>query len=152
MPLRLLGHPVHAMVSDLPVALLGSSLVWDVAALVRGEGIWWTIGFWNVALGLAGAAVAAIAGLVDFSGIADDHPASRTARIHMYVALGAVGLYIGSLVARGAPATPAQPEGWRLAVILALDITGVVLLGAAGWLGGHLVFHYGVGRTEKDEG
>jgi uncharacterized membrane protein len=149
MPLRLLGHPVHAMLSDLPVALLGSSIVWDVAALVRDEGIWWTIGFWNVALGLAGAALAAVAGLVDFSGIAESHPASRTAQFHMYVALGAVGLYIGSLVARGAPEAP---EGWRLAITVALDAAGVALLGAAGWLGGHLVFHYGVGQSEKDEG
>ncbi len=150
MPLRVLGHPLHAMLSDLPVALLGSSIVWDVAALVRGEAVWWTIGFWNLALGLAGATLAAIAGLVDFAGIDETDSAARTAQFHMYAALGAVGLYIGSVVARGGTDAP---EGWRLAATVALDAAGVALLGAAGWLGGHLVFHHGVGRTEeKDEG
>jgi uncharacterized membrane protein len=136
------------MLSDVPVAMLGSALLWDVVALVRGEGIWWTIGFWNVALGLAGAAVAAAAGFVDFVSIDEKSPAARTARFHMYAALGTVALYIGSLVARGAPGEPAD---WRLAATLTLDATGVVLLGLAGWLGGHLVFHHGVGRRGNDE-
>jgi uncharacterized membrane protein len=150
--LRVFGHPLHAMLSDLPVALLGTAIVWDAVAIARGEAVWWTIGFWNVVLGLTGAAVAAVAGFVDFVAIHGQSRAARTAQFHMYAALGAVALYVGSLVARGGPGQPADS---RLVVTIALDLAGVALLGAAGWLGGHLVFHHGVGRDDgrtKDEG
>ncbi len=143
--LRVFGHPLHAMLSDAPIALLGSSIVWDATGLVRGETIWWTIGYWNVALGVAAAAMAAVAGLVDFASIDEKHPAARTAQLHMLAALGAVGLYVGSLLARGGQG---EPAGWRLAITVAIDAVGFALLSAAGWLGGHLVFRFGVGRDE----
>jgi hypothetical protein len=44
--LRFFGHPAHAALSDAPVALPGSSVVWDAAGLVRGDELWRPIGFW----------------------------------------------------------------------------------------------------------
>ena len=35
--LRALGHPLHAVLSDFPLALLGTSLVWDVIGIWRAR-------------------------------------------------------------------------------------------------------------------
>src|SRR5262249_59659058 len=67
--LRVLGHPLHAVLSDFPLALLGTSLLWDAVGLWRGEAIWWAIAFWNIALGLIVALAAATAGAVDYAAI-----------------------------------------------------------------------------------
>ena len=48
----MLGHPLHAVLSDFPLALLGTSLLWDIIGILRGEALWWAISYWNIALGL----------------------------------------------------------------------------------------------------
>src|SRR5262245_40881490 len=145
--LRLLGHPLHAIISDFPIALLGSSIIWDVVGLVRGETIWWAIAFWDICLGLASAVVAAIAGMVDYVSI-EEKSAMRTATRHMLLMLLVVGLYSASLFVRRGPAAPA---GWALTSALGLEGTGAILMGVGGWYGGHLVFHHGVGRASVEE-
>jgi uncharacterized membrane protein len=37
-----------------------------VLGVVRHENLWWSISFWNIALGLAAALVTALAGFVDY--------------------------------------------------------------------------------------
>ena len=146
--LRVFGHPLHAVLSDLPAALLGTSLLWDVVGLWRGEQVWWAISFWNVALGLAAAGAAACAGAVDYASIPQDDPALATANRHMLLMLCAVSPYVLSLVVRGGAAAP---HGASLAAVFALEGLGVLLLAAGGWYGGHLVFHHGVGRDDAAE-
>jgi uncharacterized membrane protein len=141
--LRVFGHPLHAILSDFPAALLGTSLVWDLVAVWRGEPVWWAISFWNVALGLLAAAAAACAGAVDYAAIPQDDAALATANRHMLLMLCAVTPYILSLVIRGGASAP---HGAALWAVLALEGLGLLLLSAGGWYGGHLVFHYGVGR------
>jgi uncharacterized membrane protein len=92
---RLLGHPVHALLSDFPLALLGTSLIWDVIGIVRGETIWWAISFCDMALGVAAGVTAATAGAADYAAIGRDDPALSTATRHMTLLLmgSAVTLY-----------------------------------------------------------
>jgi uncharacterized membrane protein len=146
--LRVFGHPLHAVLSDFPLALLGTSLLWDALGLWRGEPVWWAISFWNVTLGLATAALAACAGAVDYAAIPQGDRALATANRHMLLMLCAVSPYILSLVVRGGADAP---QGWKLVAVLALEGLGLLLLGAGGWYGGHLVFHHGVGRDEGAE-
>ena len=146
--LRLFGHPLHAVLSDFPVALLGTSLLWDAVAAWRGEPLWWAISFWNVALGLATAALAACAGAVDYAAIPQGDPALATGNRHMLLMLCAVTPYVLSLVLR---AGAAAPHGAGLSAVFALEGAGVLLLSAGGWYGGHLVFHHGVGRDAAAE-
>jgi uncharacterized membrane protein len=147
--LRVFGHPLHAVLSDFPVALLGTSLLWDLVAVWRGEPVWWAISFWNVALGLLTAAAAACAGAVDYAAIPQGDPALQTAGRHVLLMLSAVTPYILSLVVRGGAAAP---HGARLAAVFALEGAGLSLLAAGGWYGGHLVFHHGVGREDEGGG
>jgi uncharacterized membrane protein len=105
--LRVFGHPLHAILSDLPAAFLGTSLLWDFVGLWRGEAIWWAISFWTIAAGLAFAVLAALAGMIDYAAIPEKHPAQSTATRHMLVMLTALAPYCFSLVVRHGPAPPA---------------------------------------------
>ncbi len=141
--LRVLGHPLHAVLSDFPLVLLGTSLLWDAVGIWRGESVWWAISFWNIALGLAAAAAAAIAGMVDYAAIEQHDAAAGTANRHMLLMFAAMLPYIISLVIRGGPVPPVGGAG--IAALL-LEGVGLLLLTIGGWYGGHLVFHYGIGR------
>lgn len=144
--LRIFGHPLHAVLSDVPVGLLVTSVVWDAVGLWRGEPVWWAISFWTVALGMAAAAAAATAGFADYVALPQDDPAQPTATRHMLFILGALAPYATSLAVRGGP----SPLAGSAAVgVLLLDGLGLLLLSVGGWYGGHLVFHHGVGREKK---
>lgn len=140
--LRVFGHPLHAILSDFPLALLGTSLLWDVVGLWRGEAVWWAISFWAIVLGLIMAVLAAFAGAVDYAAIPQNSSALGAALRHMLLMLAATGPYLISVLVRGGGSAPA---GNKLMTVLALEAVGVLLLAVGGWYGGHLVFHYGIG-------
>lgn len=140
--LRVFGHPLHAVLSDFPLALLGTSLLWDAVGVWRGEPVWWAISFWSIVAGLAAAVLAAFAGAVDFASMRQDHPALGAATRHMLLMLTALTPYLASLLVRGGASPPA---GRALLAVPGLEVLGVALLAVGGWYGGHLVFHYGVG-------
>ena len=140
--LRLFGHPVHAMLTDIPIGLMGTSLIWDIAGVWRQEPVWWAISFWSIALGLCSAVAAAASGLWDYIAIGQDSPAIKTATNHMLIMLTAVSLYGASLLVRAGPAPPLDSA--RTATFV-LEGLGLALLTVGGWMGGHLVFHHGIG-------
>ena len=146
--LRLFGHPLHAVLSDFPLALLGTSLLWDVVGMWRGEALWWAISFWDIALGLALALAAAGAGAVDYAAINEGEQVVKLATTHMMLMLLATGMYVVSLLVRGGPL---PPVGVNRILALILESLGLILLMAGGWCGGHLVFHHGVGRDRSGE-
>ncbi|HEV2704625.1 MAG TPA: DUF2231 domain-containing protein [Pyrinomonadaceae bacterium] len=145
--LRVFGHPLHAILSDLPVGLLGTSLLWDAVAVFRGESIWWAISFWSITLGLLAAMMAATAGAVDYAAIKQQDPALADANKHMLYVLAAVVPYILSLLVRGGASAP--ESGKTVVVIFGLEGLGALLLSVGGWYGGHLVFHHGIGRDDE---
>ncbi len=144
---RLAGHPAHAALSHFPLALLATSVIFDAVGLWREESICWTIGFWNIVLGLVLAVPTAVTGFIDYVTIVRGPRAERTATIHMIVMLTAVTLFGLSLLARGGqiPQEPIQ----RFSA-LALDAAGALLICAGGWFGGDLILRYSVGLTGKD--
>lgn len=144
---RVFGHPLHAVLSDFPLALLGTSLLWDAVGIWRGEALWWAISFWDIALGIAIALLAATVGAVDYSTIEKGHPAEGTALRHMLVMLTTVGIYAVALLVRGGASAP---TGTQRIFTVGLEGLGLLLLSVGGWFGGHLVFHHGIGR-DSDE-
>ena len=88
----------------------------------------------TVAIGLGGALVATFAGLADWS--TTFGPAKRVGFVHGAMNLAIAGLYGASLASR---AVGLRPLG------IALSTTGFGLAGASGWLGGELIYRYGVG-------
>ena len=116
------GHPLHAMASDLPVALIPFALLVSLALGRRGAGM-------ATQAAAASAFGAVFLGWWDWLTIPHDHPAWRTATLHGLInttVLGAVVLAVGSRE--------------RRAVALG---AATAALGVSAWLGGDLVYRLG---------
>lgn len=147
--LRLFGHPLHPALVHFPLALWVSSALWDGLGAATGNALWWQFGYWSIALGLAAAVPAAIAGLIDFAALARGHPAATAATGHMLVMFTATSVYLVEFALRiGAPV----PADGRVAAVLILSLAGLILVSAGGWLGGQLVYRHGVGRAGPPDG
>lgn len=145
-PLR---SPLHPAMVHLPIALFPLSLLLDLASwmlprpelqLVRGA-------FGLLVAGLITAVLAAVFGMVDYTEIRSDHPAKRTATLHMVLNLVALALF-----ALGAGLRFDQLGEARTAVLpLVVSLAAVGLLSYSGYLGGHLVYSDGtaVGRHRR---
>src|SRR6185437_7252229 len=93
-----LGEPLHVSLKDVPIGAWFAAMVLDVLSLVRTGGEVAFAADACIAVGVAGAAAAAVAGLADWSDV--DPPARRTGFTHGLVNLGATATYAASLVLR----------------------------------------------------
>ena len=64
------GHPIHPMLIYFPIAAFVATLVTDLAFMKTGSEFWFFAGRWLLIGGLITAALAAVAGLIDFLGSA----------------------------------------------------------------------------------
>ncbi len=146
MTLRVAGHPLHPMLVHFPVALWTLSVATDAGGLITGSGIWWSASFACQALGLLAAVLAMAAGAFDFASLPRGHPGTDTAVAHLTAMGMAWLLYLASVVLRGMPGADAPP---RSAVIA--GFVGFLAMAVGGWLGGRLVYHFGVGVIAGQE-
>jgi len=139
---RLFGHPVHPVLTDFPIALWSASLLADVVGVWRGGVVYRQFAFWAIAVGLIVAAPTIVAGLIDYAVIPQGHAAIKGATWHMWIMLGATTAYSCSLFAH-----IGRFDLSRFAIWLGIGLSGVglVLLMIGGWLGGEMVFRYGIG-------
>ncbi len=119
-----LGHPVHAVVTDVPVGALTVSIVADFIGQPLVADI-------SMLLGVLAMVAAAVTGLADYAEV-DGNPRSR-ATVHGTLMVVSLVLYAASLVLRaGSPAD-------RLVPIL-LAVIGYLFLAVGAFVGGDLVF------------
>ncbi|MBI5686339.1 MAG: DUF2231 domain-containing protein [Verrucomicrobia bacterium] len=142
--MRLLGHPVHAMVIHFPIALLTMAAMWDVVALGFDVPFCWSVSFWSVITGLAFGVPASVTGLMDYAAIKDNPPAEKAASTHMMLMFGVIGVFVLSLLARGGAVPAGVARQW---LATGLDLLGAAILAAGSWYGGELVFRYGIGQA-----
>jgi uncharacterized membrane protein len=134
------GHPLHPALVALPIGAWLASLVFDVASYMAAEPRFLAEGSrWLIALGVLGALAAAGVGFLDFLAIPGGTRAWRVALIHMTLNLAVTAAYAVGFVIRGDQPTAPVPAG-----PLALSVVALVALGVSGYLGGELVFRYGV--------
>jgi uncharacterized membrane protein len=142
------GHPFHPILVTVPIGAWVASFVFDVASRVGDgspalvEGAYWLVG-----LGIVGALVAAIFGLLDLLGLPRHSRALRYGLTHMALNLTVVALFAGGFLWRNdtydtAAETPGGP--------FALSAAALVLLGLSGWIGGMLTYRFGV-RVAREE-
>lgn len=135
-------HPLHPALAHLPVGAWIGSLVLDIgsrlvsrpAAVAEGSA-------WLIAIGVLGAVAAAAAGVADMRWVRPDSPAFRTATAHMALNVSLIFAYavnFGWRYRSHALRSPVSPGA------LALSAACVVALGVSGFLGGRLVYRYGV--------
>ena len=129
-----LGHPLHPMLTDLPIGFWTSSFMLDLVGGKRGAAASQRL----VALGILSAAPTAAAGLSDWSDTIGEE--RRIGTVHAAANVAALSLYTWSWFARRA--------GRRKAGV-ALGLLGATAASAGGYLGGHLVYRQGVGADRN---
>jgi uncharacterized membrane protein len=140
---RAMGHSVHPMLVVFPLGLLTTAVVFDLIHVITGNATYAQVGFWNITAGLIGSVLAAVTGLVDWTGIPRSTRAKSLGLLHGGLnALGVVVFLIAWIVRLD---RPAHDVGTGLLIVEALTI-GVAT--AAAWMGGELVGRLGIGVDE----
>lgn len=136
---QIAGHPIHPMLIPFPIAFFVSTFVADLVFLRTGETGWATAGTYLLTAGLVMAALAAVAGVIDFLG---DNRIRKLgdAWMHMVgnviaVLLEAVNLYLRYTGGSDAVA----PAG----VVLSGVVVAILLF--TGWKGWEMVYRHRVG-------
>lgn len=138
-----LGHPLHPVLTDIPIGAWTVALALDIAdatgadAARAGADV-------AVAIGLAGAAASAVVGLADWS--QTDGKPKRVGVAHAVTNVAATLLYTTSMVMRS--------TGSRQAARMTA-LAGYATVMAGAFLGGHLVYGQQIGvnhENPNDEG
>ncbi len=128
-----LGHPLHPILTDIPIGVWTSSVLLD-----------WTGGESSrlasdrlIVIGLLAAGATAASGWSDWADSEQEHAeVRRSGLVHAAANATAVALMLGSYAARR---RGARGRGKLLSLV------GSSALGTGGWLGGHLTYTLGVG-------
>jgi uncharacterized membrane protein len=130
------------MLIPFPIALWVFSLIADVIYLWRGNPIWrdW-IAFYALLAGIIGAAAAAVFGIIDWLSI-KDREVKKVADWHARLNVIALVIFAISFYLRTAGGS--RMIGGSYTIPLLLSVLGVILILISGYLGGELVFRYGV--------
>jgi len=137
-----LGEPLHVALTDVPIGAWTVAMVFDALEMIQGRFEFATAADTSIAIGLAGAAGAAITGVTDWSDV--DPPARRLGLIHGLLNIGATTLFATSLIMRK---KKARSEGRGLAAL------GYALMTFSAHLGGKMVYEHraGVDRTAGEK-
>lgn len=129
-----LRHPVHPMLTDVPIGAWMAAFVFDMIPGRRSDAAAEAL----IGMGLAAATPTAITGLSELADVGD-RPAKRVGGAHAVANLLASGLYATSLLLRRRGST----AGGKLAAM-----AGAGVLSAGAFLGGHLTYRYGIGVNQ----
>lgn len=141
---KIADHPIHPMLIPFPIVCFVGTLVTDIVYSRNLNDGWATASHWLLGIGLATAALAAVAGLTDYLG--DNRIRGMgDALKHMLANVAAVVLEAVNLVLRlGNNDFIASTGIWISAVV-------VLMLLYSGWKGGNLVYRHGIGVHDTRE-
>lgn len=135
------GHPIHPMLVPFPIVCFVGALVTDILFSRTADPGWATASNWLLGFGLATAALAATAGMIDYMG--DDRIRRMGAALrHMIANVSVVVIELINLLLR-----LRDPEFIGNGGLILSGIAVLVLL-YSGWLGGELVYRHRVGVQE----
>lgn len=143
----LAGHPVHPMLIPFPLALWTTSFVVDILFYLFRHPTLLVIAKFMLAAGCIGALAAAVAGFIDWLSIRDGE-VKKVANWHARLNVAALVIFAISFFLRMGRFS--DLVGRRLTIPFLLSLVGVILISISGWLGGELVFRYGIGQTRDD--
>ena len=128
------GHPVHPILVTLPIGGWVFSLVFDFVSYVSSEPRIWSVGaMWLVLLGVIGAALAAVWGVIDLRNIPKATAAFNTGRLHAALNSVAIVIFLVGFIWRFR-----TQDSWEASPVgpLVLSIVGMAVVSASGFLGG----------------
>ncbi len=123
---RWLGHPLHALLTDVPIGVLTLVILLDILGQPAAADV-------TLAFGILSLLAAALAGLADYSDT--DGSARVRATVHGTLMTIALGLYLVSLALRA--------SGGERAVPIAVSIAAYLILAAGAFSGGDVVYVMG---------
>jgi nitrite reductase/ring-hydroxylating ferredoxin subunit/uncharacterized membrane protein len=128
---RWLGHPLHAVLTDVPIGILFLVMVFDITGLAEAAA-------WALAIGILAMLGAALAGFADYADT--DGRARERATLHSTLMVLALILYVISLVLRlgvdGLPDAGPPTAAW-------LSVASFLILSAGAYVGGDVVYMLG---------
>ena len=142
---QIAGHPIHPMLIAFPIAFLVATFVCDLIFWRTGNPGWGTAGRYLLGAGILTAALAAVAGLMDFLG--DERIRDLSAAWHHMI--GNVVVVVLALINwyRRYAGGDAAVLPWGLVLSLLI----VLLLVYTGWRGWDMVHRHRVGVQEAPE-
>ncbi|RIY01856.1 DUF2231 domain-containing protein [Aureimonas flava] len=138
------GHPIHAMSVHFPIALVIATLGCDLFYWWSADPFWVRAGLWSAGAALGFGVVAAMVGTMELIFV----PGIRARAASWTHAVAAMMLI--SIIATNWGLRLASPES-VLPLGLFLSVLGSVFTGLAGWHGGKLILHHGVGIMVSDD-
>jgi nitrite reductase/ring-hydroxylating ferredoxin subunit/uncharacterized membrane protein len=129
-----LGHPLHPALTDVPLGAWTAALALDAMESISGRRELGAGADAAIAVGLVGAAGAAVTGLTDWS--ETDGRARKVGMLHGLMNAGATVLYTTSLILRRKKKRNAG---------IGFAMLGYAVSSASAYLGGHLVFGEQIG-------
>lgn len=134
------GHPIHPILVTVPIGVWIASLIFDLVSHGADDGRPYTDGAeLLIGIGVIGAILSAVFGLLDYRGIPKRTPAFATATTHLLLNDVVIVLFAVSWFVRRASDEESTPV-W----LIVLSIIALLLLSVSGYLGGKLAYRYGV--------
>ncbi len=127
---RWLGHPLHAVLTDVPIGILFLVIVFDFFAMPDAA-------FWALAIGILAMLAAAVAGYADYADT--DGKARERATLHSSLMLLALVFYLVSFALRSGKGPLDAVDG----PAALLSVVGFLILSAGAYVGGDVVYVLG---------
>jgi uncharacterized membrane protein len=135
---KLFGHPIHPMLVVFPIGLLATSVIFDIIGLLGDNRTFHLVAFYMLAAGVIGGLIAALFGAMDWLAIPSNTRGKQVGFVHAVTNVIVLAMFIiAGFVRRQID----DPEN----LSLVLSVAALVLLSFGGWLGGELVYRYGIG-------
>jgi uncharacterized membrane protein len=136
-----LKHPLHPALVHIPTSLWPAAFLFDLLSQFRAENIFVQLSFFAISLGLIVALLAIPTGYADWTEIRREKPAWKLGIIHMILnlmvsALWAINLWLRAGSFQTATSTPLG--------LVALSTLATLLLLVSGYLGGRMIYAYGI--------
>jgi nitrite reductase/ring-hydroxylating ferredoxin subunit/uncharacterized membrane protein len=140
---HLKSHPLHPILVAFPIAFFIGALIFDLLSIISDNNNFWQTGYYLAIAGIISAVVAAVPGAIDyFFTVPPKSSAKKRGTKHALINLTNVALFAFAVYYRGT-------NGADTTIVLAIEITGVILLSIAGWMGGTLVHRNQIGIDHR---
>ena len=130
-----LGHPLHPVLTDIPLGAWTIAVVFDIVYLFNRSAIWSSAATLTIFLGILAALATAITGYTDWNETIGHE--RRVGIAHGLINTVVLVIYVISVIIRF--------SGGSLGLAIVLAFIGYLLLLCAAYLGGELVFSIGTG-------
>jgi uncharacterized membrane protein/nitrite reductase/ring-hydroxylating ferredoxin subunit len=133
------SHPLHPILVVFPIAFFTGTLIFDILSLIFVDVVFWVTAKYMELAGIIGAVMAAIPGLIDYLyTVPPKSSGKKRAAQHGLINSTALIFFTIAWLMKKDP-------GVLPAVVIILEVAGIVLLSIGGWLGGTLVYRNQIG-------